>query len=820
LGLLRAEPSLSAGRIGEFFKDAGFGPGPHGIASTATPRAGVRIVRDREFSVPHVYGKTRKDVMFGSGYVQAEDRLFVMDVLRHVARARLSELVGPDAIEADARQIREDIVYTEAELRRQLDELPSRYGREGARLRADLAAYGQGVNRYIAEARLNPLKLPVEYPALGTRPRAWRDTDTAAVTAYLVRSFGEFGGNEDYLDRLRSKAEARFGEDEGRAVFEDLRRRDDDESPTVTRNRFPYPDPRGRVDARAVARLDHDSVERRDPVLDRRQGLAALRLPAWARRLARRGVRMPPLKSNALMVTAKRSDGRRPVAVIGPQLGYSSPPIVMEVDLHGPGVDVRGMTFPGNGPYAIIGRGPDYAWSGTVAQSDTSDVFVERLCEPSGKPPSRESRHYLYRGRCVPFTVRDYRVATPVAPSAPAVPEAATLRDLRSVHGVVVGTATVRGAPVAVVRSLAMAGVETGSLIWFKRMNENIAGADAFMEATRFFNAAVNWFYVDGRDIAWHSSGWFPLRAAGTDPDLPTWGTGRWDWRGFDPSSFAFDRLAHERVPNAKNPPSGYIVDWNNRLAPGWRAHDGTLAFGPVWRGERLRKPVAAALERGPIDLVQLTRIMQQGATANVAGRELLPVLLRVIGERVPEDLADAVALLREWHATGAHRRDLDGDNALDDGPAVLLMDALFERFVPAVFESQLGGDLYRELSEEWDRPHAFDTAGIWMGYLHKDLRTLLGDRVVEPFSRRYCGGGDLGACRDQLLKALRAAAEEVRAAHGSLEAARKPATCTEGFPECDQNQVDTLGAVSLDPFPWQDRPTFQQIVQFPAPSK
>ena len=50
----------------------------------------MTITRDKSYGVPHIYGSTREGVMFGTGYAAAEDRLFLIDVLRHAARAELS----------------------------------------------------------------------------------------------------------------------------------------------------------------------------------------------------------------------------------------------------------------------------------------------------------------------------------------------------------------------------------------------------------------------------------------------------------------------------------------------------------------------------------------------------------------------------------------------------------------------------------------------------------------------------------------------------------------------------------------------------------
>jgi acyl-homoserine lactone acylase PvdQ len=82
---------------------------------------------------------------------------------------------------------------------------------------------------------------------------------------------------------------------------------------------------------------------------------------------------------------------------MGPQVGYYSPEVLMELDLHGGGIDARGATFPGISLYVVLGRGRDFAWSTTTAYSDNVDEFAEKLCEPAGGAPSRDSDHYLYR---------------------------------------------------------------------------------------------------------------------------------------------------------------------------------------------------------------------------------------------------------------------------------------------------------------------------------------------------------------------------------------------------------------------------------------
>ena len=91
--LLYATPGLQASQIHNFYKDASFGVMPAQVARTYSPRGDVTIERD-QFGVPHIYGATRKGTMFGAGYAAGEDRLFMIDALRHAARAQLSSFAG------------------------------------------------------------------------------------------------------------------------------------------------------------------------------------------------------------------------------------------------------------------------------------------------------------------------------------------------------------------------------------------------------------------------------------------------------------------------------------------------------------------------------------------------------------------------------------------------------------------------------------------------------------------------------------------------------------------------------------------------------
>ena len=57
---------------------------------------------------------------------------------------------------------------------------------------------------------------------------------------------------------------------------------------------------------------------------------------------------------------------------------------------------------------------------------------------------------------------------------------------------------------------------------------------------------------------------------------------------------------------------------------------------------------------------------------------------------------------------------------------------------------------------------------GGGINYIDKDLRQLLGTQFKHPFKTRFCGGGDLGACRTAVWNALDAAGQELETAQGN----------------------------------------------------
>jgi acyl-homoserine lactone acylase PvdQ len=724
-----------------YFKPERFGVTGR-VVRTERPRPGVRILRDR-WDVPHVYGRTRADVEFGAGYATAEDRFILMELLRGPGRLAALDVPGldPFALAMSGRQFVPSAA-AEARLAQQLDLIRSA-GAKGRRLYADVQAYVAGINAYYK--RRNQ----------GLRP--WTPTDVVAVGSLLGANLGVGGGDELRRSMFLNALLLRLGGARGYQTWRWLAQREEPDAPVSVDGRFPYD--QAEVPQHANVMLDDGSFR-----------------PSGGGSPLAFHFHSPVAASNALLVSAGRSATHHPLFVAGPQVGYTFPELLLELDLHGGGIDARGASFPGLSFYVLLGRGKDFAWSATSANSDVADQYVETLC-------GGDDVHYLFMGECREMTTLDAGV----------LKETATEPDREivfheTVHGPVAGYATYGGLRVAISTRRSTRGRELLSALAFQDLNTNrVHDPQSFFRAMNQLEFTFNWFYADDRDIAMFSSGRLPIRSPEVASGLPTLGTGEYEWRGFEPLA---------RHVRGVNPKLGAILNWNNKPGRGFSASDDNWAYGPVQRVELLQQQVA---KRKTHTLASLVGAMNAAATQDLRAVEVLPVL-RSLLQRGPSAFDDELLnMMVSWYERGSSRLDRDGDGKID-APGAAIMDAAWPRIADAVMRPRLGPltDRLKTLIAVDDpaNPGGSSYYGAWYSYVVRDLS--------QP-TPEFCGDGDVARCRESLWAALDAAGRELAAEQGPDPSAWRADASRERL---------SFGFLPLTAR-WTNRPTFQQVITF-----
>jgi acyl-homoserine lactone acylase PvdQ len=741
-----------------YFKSARFGTAGQGPTRTSFPRSGLRIVRDR-WGVPHIHARSRDLLSFGTGWASVEDRLALMEALRGPGRLAALDVPGvnPLGLASSLRRVTPS-AQTEQFLARQATALRAS-GAKGRRLLRDIDMYVDGINAAIRAGRG------------GVPAQPWTRNDVFAVIALLAGVFGQGGGDEarnaEFLDGLRDRLGAR----QGRTVFDDLRQQFDAEHAHMFGRRFPY----GRIvrRPRGGVVLDNGSFKSVEAGV---QGGVSLGSRA-----------APGRSSNALVLSRGRSRNRHPLWAAGPQVGYFYPEILMEMDLHGGGIHARGVGVPGFAVAMLIGRGPDFGWSLTSASNDIVDQYAETLCG--------DDLHYVYKGRCRPME-------TFYAGVLEGAPFRSRLTFHRTVHGPVVGYATVNGRRVAISEKRSTRGREVVSgLLIDDLMTGRVRSAREFLRSARQFEVTFNVFYQDDRDTAAYSSGRLPRRHPEVDMSLPTIGDGRFEWQGY---------LSGPAHPQAINPRGGALLNWNQKPAPGWSAADDQWGFGSVHRVELFRPFVA---RRRVHSLATLAGAMNGAATQDLRTVQVLPAIDRLL-RRTPAPNPRArrmLELLRHWRAQGSSRLDRDGDGKIDH-PGAAIMDAAWEPIAKAVVSPLLGPDLTDQLADMHDPDDEPSSQGSaygdgWYSYVDKDLRLITGARVRDRFTVRFCGRGSRSECRRSIWAALDAAGQDLTGEQGeNPDAWRADAT---------GERIRFEPGVLSRTMRWTNRPTFQQLLMF-----
>ena len=518
-------------------------------ATTEVPRAGVKVQRDA-YGVPAVYGENAYDGWWGAGYAVAQDRLFQLEAFRHATQGRLADLTGKGALEDDLIARRD--YYTAAERQQMFEAL-------SPDLQQRIIAYRDGVNAWIDHVNANPQDLPGEYPFTGTALTPWTVQDTLSIGVFLARTIPSSDGAE----LLNLRAVQQSGSPGVLDALVPLRIKG--QRPTIPPSEGSFPQGKRLTSKKARAA--------------RKRSLAfADTLPKASERAARAATRKGALlpgrigrTGGSYMFAVRKPEGGA-ILFNGPQLGYSIPELFVELEVHYPGLDVRGGTAPGV-PLIGTGHNGNVAWGITSGLSDDDDLYAEKLVP--GEPEK-----YYFKGEVREMECRTERLTWSGPPSdlvSGTVPDAGsrTERVCRTVHGPV----QLRQGNVAYARKYAIWKRELETLSGLAQINaaKTIQDVD---RATADLTWNENLMAADsaGNIGYWHP-GLLQQRPSTYDQRLPLPGTGEAEWGGLVPRS---------KLPRVINPKQGWLANWNNIPSDGWTTGDGEASERQTGRLHRV----------------------------------------------------------------------------------------------------------------------------------------------------------------------------------------------------------------------------------------
>lgn len=688
------------------YKPGNFLP-PSGPPERPTP--GSRLYRD-SYGVPVIYGDSAWDVWFAAGWAFAQDRLFEMDAIRRLAEGRLAELTGPSAVPGDVQA--RVLGYTEVEYEDMFANLLS------AEDRTAIDACTAGINAWILQVLADPVQyLPAEYALLSSLPALWERRDVLASGVFIVLSVASAGGNEMSNVTNLVALQAALPKDEARGIFQDLFWLQDAKAVTTVpaaSGKFPnsaltaaerdtvfetmadyaeglppglangpgtgaYPEP-GSLGTLPKVPGSPPSPPSAPALFGVPGGIAALNasLPAEVRAGLERAAgalaawgRSLHGGSYQIAIGPSRTSAGKPLLVSGPQLGYSYPSELYELEVHGAGYNARGITVPGL-PVVGIGYGTRIAWALTTGESKTIDTFIEttRQNPAQGGPPQYYFDGTWHDQECRKETVY-YRPAPDGVPAGPPV-ESVDIEVCRTHHGPIVATADTSNRSLAASWAFAIRGKELRTLAGILRWNR-ATNLEEFAAGVALTTWNENTMYADadGNIAYWHP-GLYPVRSSKVDLRFPTPGTGGYEWGGF---------LPFDQMPHALNPAEGFLANWNTKPSVEWLEEAGTAPGQPAGATQRVQditSQISGRYDMGFADLAAIDRFI---GTADHRARSFVPLVLRLLtSATLTTEEQEALGELASWDfaaydpPTGT---DLGVSTDTTDGPAPTIFSEL-----------------------------------------------------------------------------------------------------------------------------------------------
>jgi penicillin amidase len=550
--------------------------------------APVSVTFDAQ-GVPHVEASTLVDLARATGFVQGRARFFQMDMMRRLARGRVSEVVGEQPL-VSSTTVEYDKTMRGWDIERRAE---ADFAKLDAEQRTLLEAFTEGVNA--ARVQWPPL----EYRLLRVEAEPWRASDTLAVGVLNVWSV-----THNYQQEL---ARLLFAMHQGTERMERL---------------YPNEPVRG---GRSIATSSTPSPLP-PAVAAELANLFPVRFTAPPTVTEGPSAMVVEGASNAWVVSGARTKSGKPMVANDPHLAHFLPGIMVQQHLTAPGLDVIGVTVPGV-PWVLSGHNAKVAWGMTSTMSDVIDLVIEREVPGRAGVVENESRECPLTTRSEVVRVRDGGELLERTVTFRATCNGPLVNDL-------LPHLFPPGAPLVAIR-WQVTGLENG-MAALLRMDQ-ATSVEAFGAAAAALPSTWNTWTVADVDghVGQFLSGQVPTRPhhRGTFP-VPGW-VKTYEWTDF---------VRGRQLPHAIDPPGGALAHANNLMAePGAAEFSrAQVDSAPAFRHQRIGELLDATAKH---DVLSFRAMLAD--TTSLRARALWPFVRAALGDGAGLDETARAALAR-----------------------------------------------------------------------------------------------------------------------------------------------------------------------------
>ncbi|MFX0142566.1 MAG: penicillin acylase family protein [Candidatus Hodarchaeota archaeon] len=579
----------------------------------------VTIYRD-EWGIPHIYAATEEDLSFALGYVQAQDRLFQMDLARRNVRGKLSEVVGDMAINEDKYNLAMGMEYWANKTLYELiqmkeDEISDNIDR--------INSYVDGVNYYIDNHQND---LPIEYAILGFKPVKWTALDTICFTKYMSKML-TWGYDDLYrLQSLEALGPSNYSEIMSMSTYGQI---------PICPNYGEFNDSSDLVFNGGPLKLTSKVLQTISSFLKNVESIPSEKALMDLREENAIG-------SNNWVVDGVKSSTGKPILCNDMHLAWNMPGIWYEAHLvaENTGLNVYGFTLAGAN-IVIVGHNEHVAWGFTNTGYDVMDwYYYEEV----------DSDHYIHNGILKEYTKRTYSINIKDVGI-----ETFTVKD--TVHGPVLNDFLGGAVPDSLdTGNIVLAPKWTGNNVTWELLaidgyNHAENRAEFNQSSTYFHCPAQNHVYADiDGNIAIRPTGLVPIR---DDSLIETWhfGNGTLPYNGTKGEGEWIGYIPFEELPNTENPSQHYLASANQiAVGPNYTKYHLQTSYAAGYRARRINE----LLENAPDGTVGIEKMKEiQLDVKSTAARAFIPYLINATdalpsSQKTPIVL-DVLTQLKNW---------------------------------------------------------------------------------------------------------------------------------------------------------------------------